>query len=96
MTAPKQPRAGALHVAVQLIDPRELTYIGMATVTAAAQYLGEEDVRVRSTRLRYREPWHELDLHLKRSGRWRVQLSIDSPNGQGELSFVISISPDPG
>lgn len=96
MTAPKRPRVGALHVAVQLIDPRELTYIGTVTVTVTARYLGEEAMQVRSTRARYREPWHELDLDLKRSGRWRVQLSIDGPNGQGEISFVISISPDPG
>lgn len=95
MTAPKRPRVGALHVAVQLIDPRELKYIATATVTATARYLGEEDVGARSTRSRYREPWHELDLDLKRSGRWRVQLFIDGPNGQGELFFLISISPDP-
>lgn len=93
MTAPRQPRAGSLHVAVQLIDPRELTYIDTATVTATARYLGEEAVRVSSTRSRYREPWHELDLSLKRSGRWRVRLLIDGPNGQGEISFEIRILP---
>lgn len=94
-TTPKRPRVGTLHVAVQLIDPRELTYIATATVIATARYLGDEAVRVRSTRSRYREPWHELDLNLERSGRWRMQLFVDGPNGQGELSFVISISPEP-
>ena len=96
MTAPKRPRVGALHVAVQLIDPRELTYIDTATVAVTARYLGDETMRVRSLRSRYREPWHELDLNLQRSGRWRVQLYIDGPNGEGETSFMISISPDPG
>lgn len=93
MTAPAQPRPGPLHVAVQLIDPQELTYIDTATVTATTRYLGDETMRVPSTRSRYREPWHELDLNLKRSGRWRVRLFIDGPNGQGEISFEIEILP---
>ncbi len=95
VTTPKQPRVGTLHVAVQMIDPRELTYTATATVTATARYLGDETMRVRSTGSRYREPWHELDLDLERSGRWRMQLFIDGPNGQGQLSFVISVSPNP-
>jgi hypothetical protein len=95
MTAPKRPRVGALHVAVQLIDPSELTYIETATVTATARYLGDETMRVRSTRSRYREPWHELDLDLKLSGPWQVKLYIDGPNGQGESSLRVNISPDP-
>lgn len=93
MTAPAQPRPGPLHVAVQLIDPRELTYIDTATVTATVRYLGKVAVKVSSTRSRYREPWHELDLSLKRSGRWRVRLFIDGPNGQGEISFEMEILP---
>lgn len=91
MTAPKRPRVGAFHVKIQLIEPRQLTYGESATVTATARFLGEGDLAVASRRSRYREPWHELDLNLSRSGRWRVQLSIDGPDGQGDLSFVIRI-----
>lgn len=95
MTAPKRPRIGALHVAVQLVDPHELTYIETATVTATARFLGDENIRVRSKRSCYGEPWHELDLDLKRSGPWQVKLYVDGPNGQGESSFRVNISPDP-
>lgn len=94
VTAPRPPRAGSLHLAVQLIDPRKLTYVETATVTATARHLGEEAVRVSSTRSRYRKPWHELDLSLKPSGRWRVRLFIDGPNGQGDISFKIRILPE--
>jgi hypothetical protein len=93
MTAPKRPRVGAFHLKIQLIEPRQLTYVESATVTATARFLGEENLAVASRRSRYRKPWHELDLNLSRSGRWRVQISIDGPDGQGDLSFVIRIPP---
>lgn len=93
ITAPQNPHMGPVHVAVQLTDPKELTYVRRATVVATARFLGEEAAEV-SARAQYRKPWHELHLRLERSGRWKVKLSVDGPSGEGKTSFIIEVLPD--
>lgn len=93
-TAPKRPRAGRLHIEVQLIAPDNLTYIDRATVSATARFRRGENVQVGPALSRYREPWHEIDLNLKRSGSWDVQLAINGPRGQGKASFRVDVLPE--
>lgn len=96
ITAPQDPHTGPLHVAVQLTDPKELTYVRKATVVAKARFLGEESAELLRARAQYREPWHELHLQLAKSGRWKVELSIDGTSGEGKTSFTVDVLPGAG
>lgn len=95
-TAPKPARTGRLHVEVQLIDPQTLAYIDQATVIAAARFRGRETGGVGPVRSRYRRPWHETDLELKKSGSWDIDLVIEAPRGQASTSFSIEVLPVSG
>lgn len=92
-TAPKQPRTGRLHVEVQLIDPETLTYVDRATVSAVARYRDGGIAPAGPVFSRYRRPWHELELNLKKSGPWDVHLAIGGSHAQGNSSFRVDILP---
>lgn len=92
-TAPKQPRTGRLHVEVQLIAAESLSYVENATVTATARLRGGETVRAGPVVSRYRKPWHEMELDLKKSGTWDVDLDIDGPRGKGRTTFRAELLP---
>lgn len=92
-TEPKRPQVGRLHIEVQLMNSRDLTYVGDATVTAIARFRGGEPIQAGPVPSRYREQWHEMDLSLAKSGPWDVHLAIDGPRGQGETSFRVDILP---
>ena len=93
-TSPKQPRTGALHVEVQLIDPKTLTYVERATVSAAARFGGGATDQAGPVPSRYARPWHEMDMMLDRSGSWDVHLAIDGPGARGNVSFRLDILPE--
>lgn len=93
MTTPKQPSVGRLHVEVQLMDRRTLTYVDRATVTAIARFGGRQTVQIGPVHSRYREPWHEMDLTVTKSGPWDVNLAIDGPLGREEISFRVDVWP---
>lgn len=42
---------------------------------------------------RYRRPWHELELNLKKSGPWDVHLAIGGSHAEGNTSFRVDILP---
>jgi|GEM_PF-2538327 len=90
-TAPKQPRVGALHVEVQLIDLKTLAYVELATVSAAARLGGGTMDQAGPVPSRYLRPWHEMNLMLNKSGSWNVQLAIDGPRARGDVSFRVNI-----
>lgn len=91
--APKQLRIGVLHVEVQLIDPEALSYVDGATVTAVARTRDGTGVEAGPVRSRYREPWHEMDLSLTKSGPWDVHLTIDGALGREDVSFRVDVRP---
>ena len=93
-TAPKQPRTGHLHVEVQLIDRETLTYVDRATVTASARFRGGPVDQAGPVVSRYRKPWHEIDMMLKKSGSWDLDLVIDGPRARGNVSFRVDILPE--
>ena len=92
-TAPKPARTGRLHIEVQLIDPQTLAYVDQASVTAAARFGGGEAVASGPVRSRYRRPWHEMDLELKRSGAWDIHLAIEAAGAQAKTAFSIDVLP---
>lgn len=91
-TSPKQPRAGDLHIEVQLIDPRTLSYVDQAKVSALARFREGAADQAGPVASRYRKPWHEMDLLLNRSGTWNVQIVIDDPRAQATASFRVDVS----
>ncbi len=93
-TSPKQPRAGTLHVEVQLIDHKTLTYVERATVSAAARIVGGTMDQAGPVPSRYARPWHEMDMMLDKSGSWDVHLAIDGPGARGNVSFRVDILPE--
>ena len=93
-TAPKQPRTGRLHVEVQLIDPETLAYIERAAVSAVARFRDGTIAQAGPVSSRYRRPWHEIDMTLKKSGTWDVELAIDGPRARGNASFRVDILPE--
>ncbi len=91
-TSPKRPRTGQLHIEAQLIDPQTLAYVEHVKVSALAR-LGEGAVRQAGpVASRYRKSWHQMDLVLDSSGAWDVQLVIDGPRAQGNVSFRVDVS----
>jgi hypothetical protein len=95
-TAPKEPRIGHLHMEVQLMDPVTLSYVERASVTATARLRGGTNEQAGPARARFRKPWHEIDMMLKKSGSWDVDLAIDGPRARGHVSFRVDVSPGNG
>ena len=92
-TAPKEPRIGRLHVEVQLIDPQTLRYVERATVTVSARLRGGTD-QAGPVVAYLRAPWHELDMELRKSGAWDVELAIDGLRARGNASFRVDVLPE--
>ena len=93
-TAPKQPRTGRLHVEVQLMDPQTLRYLEQATVTATARLRGGGQEQPGPAVAQLRAPWHELDIELRKSGSWDVDLAIEAPRARGTASFRVDVLPE--
>ena len=81
-----------MHVQVQLIDPKALAYVDRASVNAVARLRGGRTLKAGPVRSQYREPWHEMDLRLTKSGAWDIRLMIDGPQGSENLSFRVDVS----
>ena len=92
-TAPKQPRTGRLHVEVQLMDPQTLRYLEQATVSASARLRGGDE-QAGPAVAQLRAPWHELDIELRKSGSWDVDLAIEAPRVRGKASFRVDVLPE--
>ena len=91
-TSPKQPRTGHLHIEAQLIDPQTLAYVDHAKLSALARF-GEGAVnQAGPVASRYRRPWHEMDLVLRKSGAWEMRIVIDDPRAQGRVTFRFDVS----
>ena len=93
-TSPKQPHTGPLHVEVQLIDRKTLAYVERATVSATARFGGGGTDQAAPVTSRYVRPWHEIDMMLKKSGSWDLDLVIDGPRARGNVSFRVDILPE--
>ena len=93
-TAPKQPRIGPLHIEMQLIDPRALRYVEQASVTATVRLRGSGQEQAGPAVAQPRAPWHELDIELRKSGFWDVDLAIEAPRAQGKASFRVDVLPE--
>lgn len=90
---PKPPRIGRLHLQVQLIEPKALSYVTHAGLTATAMFREEDTIQMRPVSSQYRHPWHEMDIDLEKSGSWDVYLTIDGPFGREMLSLRIEVRP---
>jgi len=91
-TSPKLPRTGRLHIEAQLIDPQTLAYIDDAKVSALARLGDGAASQAGPVASRYRRPWHEMDLVLRKSGAWEMRIVIDDPRAQGRVTFRFDVS----
>lgn len=92
-TAPRQPHTGRLHIEIQLVDPRTLRYVEQATVTASARLRGGDE-QAGPAVAQVRAPWHELDIELRKSGSWDVDLAVEAPRARGKASFRVDVLPE--
>ena len=92
-TDPTPVRPDTLDVSFLITDPRRLSVAQDAEVWVEVRPLDHDGVRARhqATREKADEPrFYAAKFRLGSEGRWRIDISVSGPGGQGTGSFEVT------
>ncbi len=97
-TFPEPPRVGTFHITVAVYEPgvRMDTPIRHARVQARLTHESGVTLQASAPPSETYPHHHEIDVALDRPGRWDVEISVTTPEAQGNFAFAVQVDASSG